>query len=76
MAVTNHPVTDYSAVVDSATQFLDVREPAELVDGTLPGAVNLPLGQLPTRVAELDRDRRVVVFCRSGGRSEPDAALI
>ena len=76
MAVTNHPVTDYSAVVDSATQFLDVREPAELVDGTLPGAVNLPLGQLPTRVAELDRDRRVVVFCRSGGRSGRAAMLL
>ena len=54
MTVTNHPVTDYTAVVDTSTQFLDVREPAEVVDGTLPGAVNIPLGQLPNRVAELD----------------------
>ena len=76
MAVTNHPVTEYTAVVDSSTQFLDVREPAELVEGTLPGAINLPLGQLPSRVAELDRNRRVVVFCRSGGRSGHAAMLL
>ena len=76
MAVTNHPVTDYTAVVDSSTQFLDVREPVEIVDGTLPGTVNIPLGQLPNRVAELDRNRRVVVLCRSGGRSAHAAKLL
>ena len=76
MAVTNHPITDYTAVVDSSTQFLDVREPAEVVEGTLPGTINIPLGQLPTRVTELDRNRRVVVLCRSGGRSAHAAKLL
>jgi len=76
MAVTNHPVTEYAAVVDSSTQFLDVREPAEIVEGTLPGTVNIPLGQLPSRVVELDRNRRVVLLCRSGGRSTHAANLL
>ncbi len=76
MAVTNHPVADYTAVVDPSTQFLDVREPAEVVEGTLPGAINVPLGQLPDRVAELDPNRRVVVLCRSGGRSAHAARLL
>jgi len=76
MTVMNHPVTDYTAVVDSSTQFLDVREPAEIVEGSLPGTVNIPLGQLPTRVPELDRNRRVVVLCRSGGRSAHAAKLL
>jgi len=74
--VTNHPVTDYAAVVESSTQFLDVREPAEVADGTLPGTVNIPLGQLPNRVGELDPNRRVVVLCRSGGRSARAATLL
>ncbi len=76
MAVTNHPVIDYTAVVDSSTQVLDVREPAEVAEGTLPGAVNVPLGQLPSRVAELDPKRRVAVLCRSGGRSAHAAELL
>ena len=76
MTVTNHPVTDFTTVVDSSTQFLDVREPAEVVEGTLPGTINIPLGQLPSRVGELDPTRRVVVLCRSGGRSAHAAKML
>ena len=76
MTVIHHPVTDYTTVVDSSTQFLDVREPAEVVEGTLPGTINIPLGQLPSRLAELDPTRRVVVLCRSGGRSAHAAKML
>lgn len=69
MAHRDHPVTDYTAVVDGDAQLIDVREPDEVAGGTLPGAVNIPLGQLPTRLGELDPHRRVVLLCRSGGRS-------
>ncbi len=48
---------------------LDVREPHEIQIGKLPDAVEIPLGQLPERFAELPRDRDTVVYCRSGGRS-------
>ena len=76
MPVTNHPVNDYADVVDDATQFIDVREPYEVAEGTIPGAVNIPLGQVPGRLAELDRDRRVVLLCRSGGRSGQAAEFL
>lgn len=48
---------------------LDVREPEELVIASLPGALQMPMGQVPGRWQELGRDRMVVVFCRSGSRS-------
>jgi rhodanese-related sulfurtransferase len=48
---------------------VDVREPAEYVGGHVPGALLMPMGQLPSRVAELDRSRPVFVICASGNRS-------
>jgi rhodanese-related sulfurtransferase len=63
------PIVDYRAVVDATSQLVDVREPDELLSGSLPGAVNIPMAQIPARIEELDRARRVVLFCRSGGRS-------
>lgn len=65
----DHPAADFAAVVDGDTQFIDVREPHEVEEGTLPGTVNIPLGDLPDRIGELDSTRRTVVLCRSGGRS-------
>ncbi len=73
---TDHPVTDYATAVAPNGQLIDVREPDEVAGGTLPGAVNIPLGDLPTRVGELDRGRRVVVLCRSGGRSTKAAEYL
>ena len=65
----DHPVNDYAAVLSEGCQFVDVREPHEFAEGTLPGTTNLPLSELPERTGELDPTRRVVVLCRSGGRS-------
>lgn len=48
---------------------LDVREPAELAVENVPGAVNIPLGQLRSRLDELPRNREIHVICRSGGRA-------
>ena len=67
--IREHPVTDYEALLAPGTQIVDVREPFELRDGTLPGAVNIPLGDLSARLGELDRGQRVLLLCRSGNRS-------
>jgi len=48
---------------------LDVREPVELVVESLPGAVNIPIAQLRSRLGELPRDREVLVVCRSAQRA-------
>lgn len=48
---------------------LDVREPFEYVNGHVPGAGLMPMGQVPQRMAELPRDQQVYVICQSGNRS-------
>ena len=48
---------------------LDVRHPAELAVEQVPGAVNIPLGELRARLDELPRDQAIHVICRSGQRA-------
>ena len=55
---------------------LDVREAGELADGRIAGSTHIPLGQLATRVFELDRSRPVITVCRSGGRSSQAAQFL
>ena len=43
-------------------QLLDVREPREYAAGHLPGAVNIPLSQLASRLSEVARDKPVVTY--------------
>ena len=57
-------------------QVLDVRENDEWAAGHVEGARHIPLGQLPARVGELDRERPVVTVCRSGGRAGQAAELL
>jgi len=48
---------------------LDVREPIELTVENVPGATNIPLGQLRRRLNELPSDQEILVVCRSGQRA-------
>ena len=48
---------------------LDVREPVELAVASVPGAVHIPMGQVPERLGELDPSGEIVVMCKAGGRS-------
>jgi len=48
---------------------LDVREPVELTVGQVPGAVDIPVGQLRSSLTELPRDRATHAICRSGQRA-------
>ncbi len=76
MAHSDHPAANYQAALLPDTQFIDVREPNEVNAGTLPGTTNIPLGELPGRIEELDQSRRVVLLCRSGGRSTKAAEFL
>lgn len=62
-------VAAVAPVLDAGALLLDVREPEEWEAGHAPGARHVPLGQLPDRLAELEGAGRIVVICRSGGRS-------
>ncbi len=57
--------------VDEGALLVDVRTPEEYAAGHLPGAVNIPLDQLPKRLEELGKpgEQTIVVYCRSGNRS-------
>ena len=48
---------------------LDVRTPAEVAAGAIPGAVNVPIDELRDRLDEIPRDREVIAYCRTGVRS-------
>lgn len=52
-----------------AIQLVDVREPVELQISSLPGALSMPMSQLPQRFNELDPNKELVLFCRTGVRS-------
>ncbi len=62
-------VSEASRLRDAGAFILDVRQPDEWAAGHIPGATLIPLGELPARVAEVPKDRQVVVVCRSGNRS-------
>ncbi len=48
---------------------LDVREPWEVQVCALPGSRHIPMRDIPERLAEIDRDRDLVVLCHHGVRS-------
>lgn len=56
-------------VVAKDATILDVREPHEWAQGTLPDALLIPQGQLMDRLHEIPNDRPVLCVCRSGSRS-------
>jgi len=57
------------AETSPAPVLLDVREAWELAIARVDDAVHIPMGEIPTRLGELETEREIVVLCRSGGRS-------
>ncbi len=55
---------------------IDVREPHELAISSIPGATLIPLGQLASRLSELDSAEEIVLFCKSGTRSARGLELL
>lgn len=50
-------------------QVVDIRQPAEVAGGTVPGAEVMPMHTIPLRIQEINQDKPVVLVCRSGARS-------
>lgn len=56
--------------------FVDVRNLPELNEGYAPNAVNIPLPELKLRVGELPKDKDLLIYCRSGRRSEAATRIL
>ncbi len=57
--------------------FLDVREPGEIQKlGTIPGYVNIPLGQLEARLKEVPKNKPIITACNHGVRAGRAAAIL
>ena len=70
-------VTDFKRKLDDGEDIflLDVREPHEFQIASIGGHL-IPLGDLPSRVGELDPNRDIVVHCKMGGRSQKAAEFL
>lgn len=62
---------ELAKLLDEGKVFLlDVREPQELKDhGAVKGYVNIPLGQLESRLSEIPKDKVIATFCARGVRA-------
>jgi hydroxyacylglutathione hydrolase len=57
-------------------QLVDIRNPGEVALGTIRGATTIPVGQMPSRVDELDPAAPTVVYCAGGYRSSVAASVL
>lgn len=69
-------IEQLASALDRGATLVDVREPAEYREGHVPGARNIPRGQLTARLGEVDRNRPVHVVCASGNRSSAMTDLL
>ncbi|MBI5136484.1 MAG: sulfurtransferase [Nitrospirae bacterium] len=74
----NRSCEEIKARLDSGDELflLDVREPSERAFCAIGGSAHIPMGEIPARLAELDRDREIVVYCHHGVRSFQVAAFL
>lgn len=61
---------------EGRTVLLDVRTPEEIEIASLPGAVQIPLNELPARLGELNPEAPIAVLCHHGVRSEMAGRLL
>ena len=69
------PICHWDSIPENSF-ILDVRYPPELEVESVPGAVNIPLPMLRSRLNELPKDREILVFCRSAQRAYYSTRLL
>lgn len=80
---TDISVSEARDMINNNTQYpdlivLDVRDQWEYDEGHLCGAILIPLGELATRISELEpyKDTEIIVYCLGGGRSEDGSQIL
>ncbi|MDL4839607.1 rhodanese-like domain-containing protein [Aquibacillus rhizosphaerae] len=54
---------------ENEVNIIDVREDVEVASGIIPTAIHIPLGDVESRMDELNKDKDYIIVCRSGQRS-------
>lgn len=67
---------DKIASLGADTLLLDVRTKGEVARGTIPGAVHIPVDELRSRMGELQKDKKIVVYCAVGLRAYVAARML
>ena len=67
--VSQQALLERQAKGDPSLFVLDVRTPEEYAAGHVPGAVNVPYDQVASRLAQIPKDKDVVLYCKSGRRA-------
>ncbi len=63
--------------IQAGALVVDVRTEDEFLDGAYPGAINIPVGELLSRLDELEpKDRPIILYCATGSRSALAAKLL
>jgi rhodanese-related sulfurtransferase len=68
--VTQAPIAAVPSTFDGSVILLDVREDDEWQRGHAPGALHIPMSQVPSRIGEIDVEAKLFVVCQAGGRSQ------
>ena len=61
---------------DEEIQLLDVRSQAEFAQGIIKGGVFVPLHTIPLKINDIDKNKTIVIYCRSGARSAQACAFV
>ncbi len=67
---------ELSALNQSESMLIDVRTPEEYQEGTIPGAINIPIDELRERLGPIPKDKEIVLFCAVGQRAYVAARLM
>ncbi|MEJ8604213.1 rhodanese-like domain-containing protein [Riemerella anatipestifer] len=68
---------DIAKIINAPNSILvDVRTPEEFAEGSANGAINIPLDQLENHLDKLNPSQDIVLFCRSGRRSEEAKTIL
>jgi rhodanese-related sulfurtransferase len=74
--ISQQALLERQAKKDQSLFVLDVRTPQEYAAGHVPGAVNVPHDKIASHLAQIPKDKDVVIYCRSGRRTGLAAAVL
>lgn len=63
------PAQDLSKLIEEGAMLVDVRSAGEFSEGSVPGAINIPVESIASNINRFKNKNHIIVFCRSGNRS-------